>query len=69
MCQLFGIMCYITEIRFCVTNMVFDKSAFEIWAAAFKISGPFPNYVFAVVVGETLVPKVVYRPWDITGFG
>ena len=26
--------------------------------------GLFPNFVFSVVVGETLLPKGAYRPWD-----
>ena len=42
----------------------FAKSAFEFWAVIFEPYRPFLNFAFTVVLGETLLPKGAYRPWD-----
>ena len=44
--------------------LCFCNSALEFGAAVRKIYILFPNFVFSFVLGETLLPKYAYRPWD-----
>ena len=46
-----------------------DKSAFEFWVAIFETYTLFfSNFAFTVVLGETILPKGAYRPWNHFSF-